>query len=167
MPYSLNQTQQNATQADRLARVTIIDPTNPFYGQSFPAFRATAREDGSGSVTIVLPDGQHRLISREATSLGKRSEKVLPVPDLPRISVRTILLVVRFLYDKGILLGEGNNDTQNDNATDGRNPEARPDTESTSAPLAGAGNRSQAAAGFQLGTTRRARKRRTRPGDST
>ena len=90
---------------------------------------------------------------------------MIPDPDLPRISVRTILLVVRLLHDKGILLREGNNDTRNDNAADGHIPATWASTESTSASLAGAGKRSQAPLGFQLGTTRRARKRRTRPGD--
>ena len=146
--------------------MTIIDPTSPFYGQSFPAFRALAREDDSGSVTIVLPDGQHRIVPIQATSFGKRSKMVIPAPDLPRISVRTILLVVRLLRDKGILLGEGNNDTRNDNAADGHIPATWASTESTSASLAEAGDRRQAPLSFQLGTTRRARKRRTKPGDS-
>jgi len=164
---SANQTQQNATQLDQLARVTIIDPANPLYGRSFSAVEAKFREDGGGSVTIVLPDGQHRRISREATNLGKRSEKVIPVPDLPFISVRTILPIVRLLQDKRTLLGEGNNDTRNDNTTDGRIREARPATESTSEALAAAGDRSPAATGFQLGAAHCARKRRARRGDST
>jgi hypothetical protein len=162
-----NQTQQNATQTDRLARVTIIDPTNPLYGRSFRAFKATLREDSSGSVTIILPDGQHRVIARQSTSLGKLGKEVLPAPDLPLVSVRTILPVVRLLRDKRILLGEGNNGTRNDNATKSRISAARPVTESTSAPLAGAGNRSQAPNGLQLGATHRASKGRARLGGST
>jgi hypothetical protein len=162
-----NQTQQNATKLDQLARVTIIDPANPLYGRSFPAVDTKFREDGGGSVTIVLPDGQHRCISREATNLGKRSEKVIPVPDLPFISVRTILPIVRLLHDKSILPGEGNNDTRNDNTTEDRIPEARPATESTSEALAAAGDRRPAATGFQLGAAHCARKRRARRGDST
>ena len=148
-------------------RVAIIDPANPLYGRSFPAFGTTAREGGSGSVTIVLPDGQHRLIPCQATSLSKRGKKVIPVPDLPRISVRTILPLVRILRDKRILLGEGNNGTRNENAAKGRIPAASPGTESTSAPLAGAGNRSQAPTGLQLGAAHRTRKGKAGPGGST
>ena len=147
--------------------MAIIDPAHPFYGQSFPALRVTARDDGSGSVTIVLPDGQHRRIPCQSTSLAKRDKKAIPAPDLPRISVRTILPVVRLLRDKRILRGEGNNDTQYDNAADGRNPAAWAATGSTPAPMAGAENRSQEATGTQLGTTGRARKRSARAGDST
>jgi hypothetical protein len=125
------------------------------------------REDASGWVTIVLPDGQHRVVPYQATSLGKRGKRVIPIPDLPHISVRTILPVVRLLSEKRILRGEGNNGTRNDNAVDGRISAARAATESTSASVAGAENRGQAATGFQLGTTHRARKRSARVGGST
>lgn len=163
----MNQTQQNATQSDRLARVTIIDPTNPLYRRSFRVFKTTLRGDDGGSVTIVLPDGQHRVVALQSTSLGSRNKKVLSASNLPLVSVRTILPIVRLLYDKGILRGEGNNDTRDENAADGRNPGVWSVAESASAALAKAGKRSQEAAGFQLGATHRAHKRNARPGGST
>lgn len=168
MPSSANQTQQNATQAERLARVTIIDPTNPLYGRCFRACKTTLRDgDDSGSVTIVLPDGQHRVVALQSTSLGKQNKEVLLDSNLPLVSVRTILPVVRLLRDKRILRGEGNNDNRDKNATDGRIQAALSVAESTSAALAEAGNRSQEATGIQLGSTHRTHARSARPGDST
>ena len=147
--------------------MTIIDPANPLYGRSLRVFKTTLRGDGGGSVTIVLPDGQHRVVPAKSTNLGKRSKKVLSASNLPLVSVRTILPVVRLLHDKALLHGEGNNDTRDENAADGRIPPTWPGTESASTALAKAGNRSQEATGFQLGATHRAHKRSARPGGST
>lgn len=166
MASSQNRKQHNATQSDRLARVTIADPTSPFYGKSFKVVQSPGGTENRRSVTIVLPGGQHRIISREATNLSERGTTLLEVAKLPLISVRTILSVVRFVRNQRILRGEGNNDTRNRHATDGRIPGDGPAKETISEPLGGARNGRQTAAGFQLGAAHCARKRRARRGDS-
>jgi len=107
------------------------------------------------AVVIILPDGQHRMVPRSATDAGQRSE-VTPAArcSLPLVSVRTILPVARFVRNKQIASGEGNDerdaidDRCGSRPSGGRarsNPEGvvrvgRPSADRASAPLGEVGS---------------------------
>ena len=88
-----NQTQQTAPQIEGVTSVTVIDPTHPLYGRTFPY---TPR--GEKSISIQLPDGQRRLVPRSATNLEGENRRL--TTSLPKISIRTILPVAQLVKAK-------------------------------------------------------------------
>ena len=96
-PASPNQTEQNTIQIDRLTRVRVIDPKHPLFGRSFPLLRAFSPR-GNTTVTVLLPDGQRRVIPRTATDLDGETRP--QTQSLPPISIRTILPLAQFVNAK-------------------------------------------------------------------
>jgi hypothetical protein len=90
----VNQTKQDATQFDGVTQqVTVIDPSHPLFGRSFPLARDSSPR-GKTQLLIQLPNGLRRSIPRSATDFDPSPQKSLK---LSNISVRTILPVARFV----------------------------------------------------------------------
>ncbi|MBI1880414.1 MAG: hypothetical protein HYR94_19725, partial [Chloroflexi bacterium] len=56
------QSQRNAPHVEPVTpQVTIIDPTHPFFGHTFPLVRRNS-PDGQAQVSLLRPNGQHRQV---------------------------------------------------------------------------------------------------------
>lgn len=146
--------------------MTITDRTHPLYGRTFATVGDVSPESSSGSVTIILPDGQHRLVPREATDIARTTTQDGPVYDLPLVSVRTILPIVRFVRNTRVLRGEGNNDSRNAKEPEEGSREGTAFTSSTSESMAAAEQRYPETAGAQLGKPDRAHEGTGERGDA-
>ena len=78
-----------------MARVGIVDPHHPLFGQCFDLspFDAAQRP---GWVSIVLVDGRRRWVPRAATDLDGVRES-LSSHALPCVSVRTLLALMEYV----------------------------------------------------------------------
>jgi hypothetical protein len=86
-------TLQDAPVIDRLvSHVTITDPRHSLFGQRL-AVLAERSGRGPGYVVITLPDGRRRSVRRAATDLVFPPWPV--VPNIPRISIRTLIPLAR------------------------------------------------------------------------
>jgi hypothetical protein len=79
-----------------VSRVAIIDPQHPLYGQRFE-LSPSASGHRPGWVSIALTDGRRRWVPRVATDLDAARES-LSSHGLPRVSVRTLLPLVRYVH---------------------------------------------------------------------
>jgi hypothetical protein len=93
------QTPQNTPETERLTQVTITEPAHPLFGRTFPLLRDVSPR-GKTQVTILLPNGQRRIVPRSATNLVGANTEQPAVGKLPIISVRTILPVAQFVKAK-------------------------------------------------------------------
>jgi hypothetical protein len=82
-----------------ITHVAITDPHHPLYGRRFELISLASLHD-PGSVTIALEDGRCRSVRRAATDLDP-APAPRPGPDVPRISVRTLLPLAH--YVRGLL----------------------------------------------------------------
>ncbi len=79
-------------------QVTIIDRTHPFFGRTFPVVSLSSPR-GKTHLILLLANGQHRIVPHAATDLGQ-TQKQNSEPQLPRISVRTMLPLARLIQSK-------------------------------------------------------------------
>jgi hypothetical protein len=79
--------------------VTITDPAHPLFGQTLPVVHGSSPRSKSHLI-VSLPNGDHRSVPHSVTDFD--DSLVLPPnrQDLPRISVRTILPVARFIRER-------------------------------------------------------------------
>ena len=112
-PSFLKQTDQNATQAERLTQVTVTDASHPLFGGMFPIAGGVSPHGGTPAVVIVLPDGQHRIVPCSATDLAHGFHAPRVGEDgLPLVSARTILPVAAFVKSKQAASWEGTDDDE-------------------------------------------------------
>lgn len=78
-----------------MARVAIIDPQHPLFGQRFDLSPLDAAQR-PGWVSIVLADGRRRWVPRAATDLDGVRES-LSSHALPCVSVRTLLPLMQYV----------------------------------------------------------------------
>jgi hypothetical protein len=90
-------TQLNATIIDRtVTHVTITDPRHCLFGKRLAVFRERSGR-GPTYVVVQLPDGRKRPIQIASTNLAATVITSGAAPDLPRISVRTLIPLVQHL----------------------------------------------------------------------
>ncbi len=147
----MKQTQQNASQLDRLVQATITDPTHPLFGKTFPVSKAISPHSNTESLIIELPDGQHRIVSRSSTDLETLTDSGVSLKDLPQISIRTILPIARFVCCKHTTPGEGKNVNASGIGSARRTERRRPAERSASGIVAEAETRSSETTGEMLG----------------
>src|SRR5438270_11890124 len=86
---------QSATVSDRLiVRVCVTDPRHALFGQRFDL--SPSSEPRPGWVSVLLADGRRRGLPRAATDLDLACE-TMPNHALPRVSVRTLLPLARYV----------------------------------------------------------------------
>jgi len=132
MSISMTRRQQTTTVFDAVvSQVTITDPTHPLSGRTFPLLQT----DDSVTRTFVfikLPSGEHRRVSRKATSLAesKNASSEPKVPPSP-VSVRTLLPLLPVV---GRLLG-ATEESVNENELPTRTARSGLDSETASTAL--------------------------------
>ena len=78
-----------------MARIAIIDPHHPLYGQRFDLSPLDAAQR-PGWVSVVLADGRRRWVPRAATDLDAAGESSSSHA-LPHVSVRTLLPLSQYV----------------------------------------------------------------------
>ncbi len=90
-------TRQNTTVRERLLPgIRVIDAAHPLFGQRLVVSAAGASRR-IGWIGVVLADGRHRWIPREATGLDDTACEAGPNRDLPLVSVRTLLPLAEYV----------------------------------------------------------------------
>ncbi len=92
-----HRTPLNPTILDRtVTHVTITDPQHCLFGKRLAVFRERSGR-GPAFVVVELPDGRRRPIRISSTDLAATVITSGMAPDLPRISVRTLIPLVQHL----------------------------------------------------------------------
>jgi hypothetical protein len=92
------QAPQTATVIERvITQVTITSPQHPLFGHTFPIVSLQSPRHRE-HIIVELADGRRRSIPRAATDL-QASSSTGPQPEkpLPKVSVRTLLPLARYL----------------------------------------------------------------------
>jgi hypothetical protein len=75
-----------------MSQVTIIDPSHPLYGHTFPLIPSTMPRRNRQTRVITLPTGQQRSVPRAVTDLAAPEVSVAAVlPSLAPLSGRILL----------------------------------------------------------------------------
>jgi hypothetical protein len=87
------QRHQNTSLRNRImSQVTIIDPSHPLYGHTFPLVSSALPQRHSQTLVIALPTGQQRSVPRAVTDLACLEASVEAVlPSLAPLSGRILL----------------------------------------------------------------------------
>src|SRR5947207_9859947 len=94
---SAHRTPLNPTILDRsITHVTITDPQHCLFGERLAVFKERSGR-GPAYVVVELPDGRKRSIRIASTDLTATVITSGAAPDLPRISVRTLIPLVQHL----------------------------------------------------------------------
>ena len=95
---SRHRTPQSATILDRIvSHVTVTDPRHALFGNRFAVLTGRSGR-GPAYVVVELPDGRRRSIGIRSTDLAEAATTPSPEgPDLPRISVRTLIPLMQHL----------------------------------------------------------------------
>jgi hypothetical protein len=92
-----HRTPLNPTILDRtITHVTITDPQHCLFGKRLAVFRERSGR-GPAFVVVELPDGRKRPIRISSTDLATTVITSGVAPDLPRISIRTLIPLVQHL----------------------------------------------------------------------
>src|SRR6516162_9960721 len=92
-----HRTSLNPTILDRtITHVTITDPQHCLFGKRLAVFRERSGR-GPAFVVVELPDGRKRPIRISSTDLATTVITSGVAPDLPRISIRTLIPLVQHL----------------------------------------------------------------------
>jgi hypothetical protein len=101
-----HRTSQNPTILDRtITHVTITDPQHCLFGKRLAVIRERSGR-GPTYVVVELPDGRKRPIRIASTDLAAMVITSGAAPDLPRISIRTLIPLVQHLSANLALLAE-------------------------------------------------------------
>jgi hypothetical protein len=93
----VRRTRRNTTVRERLLPgIRVIDAAHPLFGQRLVVSAAGASRR-IGWIGVVLADGRHRWIPREATGLDDAACEAGPNRDLPPVSVRTLLPLAEYV----------------------------------------------------------------------
>ena len=100
-------TRQNATILGRIvSHVTITDPHHFLFGNRLPVLTGRSGR-GPAYVVVELPDGRRRSVRIASTDAAEATLTSSPKgPDLPRISVRTLIPLMQHLSASLSLLDE-------------------------------------------------------------
>ena len=100
-------TRQSATILDRIvSQVTITDPHHFLFGNRLPVLTGRSGR-GPAYVVVELPDGRRRSVRIASTDAAEATLTSSPKgPDLPRISVRTLIPLMQHLDANLSLLAE-------------------------------------------------------------
>src|ERR1700682_961572 len=100
-----HRTPRNPTILDRtVTHITVTDPQHCLCGKRLTVLRERSGR-GSAYLVVALPDGRKRSIRIASTDLAS-TVTVSGAPDLPRISVRTLIPLVQHLSANLALLAE-------------------------------------------------------------
>ena len=88
-----NQRHQNTPLRNRIvSQVTIVDPTHPLYGHTFPLVPSSISRRSKQTLVITLPTGQQRSVPRAVTDLASPQASVeAGPPSFAHLSVRILL----------------------------------------------------------------------------
>jgi hypothetical protein len=101
-----HRTPLNPTILDRtITHVTITDPQHCLFGKRLAVIRERSGR-GPAYVVVELPDGRKRPIRIASTDLAATVITSGAAPDLPRISIRTLIPLVQHLSANLALLAE-------------------------------------------------------------
>ena len=100
-----HRTPRNPTILDRtVTHITVTDPQHCLCGKRLTVLRERSGR-GSAYLVVALPDGRKRSIRIASTDLAS-TVTVSGAPDLPRISVRTLIPLMQHLSANLALLAE-------------------------------------------------------------
>jgi Family of unknown function (DUF5372) len=131
------QRQQNTPFLDPVvSQVTIIDPTHPLYGQTFPLGPSATTIRHKDAVVVTLPTGQQRSVPRSITDMATPPPSAPAVePSLARISVRILLPLAQQVHRLRHAQEERMDETYTDPASRrGTHPPTSHDTATSLAP---------------------------------
>jgi hypothetical protein len=106
LPLPDHRTPLNPTSFDRsVTHVTITDPQHCLFGERLAVFKERSGR-GPAYLVVELPDGRKRSIRIASTDLAATVITSGAAPDLPRISVRTLIPLGQHLSANLALLAE-------------------------------------------------------------
>jgi hypothetical protein len=130
------QCQQNTPLLERVVfQVTIIDPTHPLYGHTFPLVSPSTLVPNTPSVVITLPTGQQCSIPTTVTDIATPlSSAEADAPSPARLSVRILLSLAQQVRRLRQAQEEHTDEVCTDPASQGgTHPPAAHDTANTAA----------------------------------